>query len=59
MKLFATGVVRNNAIVPDWKLDLPEGADVVVEIEEITHEERLRLIAEHAKQAQNASQTSQ
>ena len=58
MKISATGVVKNNVIVPDWKLNLPEGAAVIVEIEEITHEERLRLIAEHAKQVQDASQNA-
>ena len=49
MSIVVTAVFQNGVLVPDWKLDLPEGAEVVITVREITKEERQRLIAEHKR----------
>jgi predicted DNA-binding antitoxin AbrB/MazE fold protein len=53
MSIIVTAVFQNGVLVPDWKLDLPEGAEVVITVREITKEERQRLIAEHNRQIEH------
>jgi len=53
MRIIASAIFKDGVLIPDWKLDLPEGARVVVTVREITEKERQRLIAEHNQQIEH------
>ncbi|HVT83142.1 MAG TPA: hypothetical protein VHM90_21065 [Phycisphaerae bacterium] len=50
MTIVCSAIFKDGVLVPDWKLDLVEGADYVVTVGVITEEERARMISEHNRQ---------